>query len=467
LAGEPALTWVGVNVPKMMTSPADAAPQHPPGFASRRAAADLLEGVLRRNRPLDEQLDGRHANPALRELSERDRALARRIVATVLRRLGTLRRLVGDLLDRGLPGNAPHIESALLTGAAQLLFLDIPHHAAVDLSVRLVQGDRRHARCTGLVNAVLRRVARIGREQLAQLEPLCLDTPEWLLARWANAYGADTARMIAHANGLEPPLDVSVKSDPDQWAERLGGRKLPTGSVRLAAHGPISALPGYAEGEWWIQDAAAALPVRLFGDLQGRSIADFCAAPGGKTVQLASWGAHVTAIDRSEPRMGRLRENLSRTGLQAATVIAPAEEWAPDPPTDSFDAVLVDAPCTSTGTIRRHPDIPWRKAPGDIDVLSAVQMRLLNRAIELTRAGGTIVYCTCSLEPEEGEHVIAAAVRQDDRVRRHPIVPTDAEGIGEFITPLGELRTLPCHWPDADARMSGLDGFFAARLERV
>jgi len=451
----------------MMTTPADAAPQHPPGFASRRAAADLLEGVLRRNRPLDEQLDGRHAIPALRELAERDRALARRIVATVLRRLGTLRRLVGELLDRGLPGNAPHIESALLTGAAQLLFLDIPHHAAVDLSVRLVQGDRRHARYAGLVNAVLRRIARIGPDQLAKLAPLCLDTPEWLLTRWVRAYGEDTARAIAHANSLEPPLDVTVKSDPDQWAERLNGRKLPTGSVRLAAHGPISALPGYAEGNWWIQDAAAALPARLFGDLHGRAVADFCAAPGGKTVQLASSGANVTAIDRSEPRMARLRENLARTGLSATTVVAPAEEWKPEPPAESFDAVLVDAPCTSTGTIRRHPDIPWRKVPGDIEVLAAVQTRLLNRAVDLTRPGGTIVYCTCSLEPEEGENIVAEIVRQDARVRRQPIAAADLPGLDDFVTPLGELRTLPCHWPDADPRMSGLDGFFAARLERV
>jgi 16S rRNA (cytosine967-C5)-methyltransferase len=451
----------------MMTIPADAAPQHPPGFASRRVAADLLDGVLRRNRPLDEQLDGRNANLALHDLPERDRALARRIVATVLRRLGTLRRILGDLLDRGLPGNAPHIESALLTGAAQLLFLDIPHHAAVDLSVRLVQGDRRHARYAGLVNAVLRRVARMGAEDVAKLEPLCLDTPEWLLTRWMKAYGEDTARAIAHANSLEPPLDVTVKSDPDQWAERLHGRVLPTGSVRLAGHGPIAALPGYAEGNWWIQDAAAALPARLFGDLQGRSIADFCAAPGGKTAQLASSGAHVTAIDRSEPRMARLRENLARTGLAATIVIAPAEDWKPDPSAESFDAVLVDAPCTSTGTIRRHPDIPWRKAPGDIAILSAVQMRLLTHAIDLTRSGGTIVFCTCSLEPEEGEHVVAAVVAQDHRVRRRPIAAADFPGLEGFITPLGELRTLPCHWPNADPRMSGLDGFFAARLERV
>ena len=457
---------MSARVSTMTNTPTDAASHHPPGFGSRWAAADLLEGVLRRNRPLDEQLDGRHANPGLRELSERDRALARRIVATVLRRLGTLRRLIDDLLDRGLPKNAPRVESAFLIGAAQLLFLDIPDHAAVDLSVRLVQGDRRQARYAGLVNAVLRRIARTGTEQLARLEPLCLDTPEWLMTRWVNAYGEGVARAIAHAHSLEPPLDISVKSDPDQWAERLGGRKLPTGSVRLAAHGPISALPGYAEGNWWIQDAAAALPARLFGDLQGRSVADLCAAPGGKTAQLVSGGALVTAIDRSTPRMARLRENLARIGLQATSIVALAEDWRPDPPTEPFDAVLVDAPCTSTGTIRRHPDIPWRKLPGDVAVLSAVQRRLLTHAIDLTKSGGTIVYCTCSLEPEEGENIVSAIVEQDQRVRRKPIAAADFPGLEEFVTPLGELRTLPCHWPDADPRMSGLDGFFAARLER-
>jgi 16S rRNA (cytosine967-C5)-methyltransferase len=320
------------HVLEMTSALTETAAFHPPGFASRWAAANLLDAVLHRNRPLDEQLDDRHPNRSLQELCERDRALARRIVATVLRRLGTLRRLIGDLLDRGLPKGSPKVESALLIGAAQLLFLDVPQHAAVDLSVRLVQADRRHARYAGLVNAVMRRIARAGTQPLAALMPLHLDTPEWLFARWVNAYGEDTARAIASAHGLEPPLDVTVKSDPDHWAERLGGRKLPTGSVRLAGHGPISALPGYSDGEWWVQDAAAALPVQLFGDVRGLSVADLCAAPGGKTAQLACAGARVTAIDRSASRMARLKENLSRTGLDAVTIVANAEDWIPDTP---------------------------------------------------------------------------------------------------------------------------------------
>jgi 16S rRNA (cytosine967-C5)-methyltransferase len=452
-----------------MTSPlADAAPAlHPPGFASRLAAASLLEAVLYRNRPLDEQLDDRHPNPRLRGLDERDRALTRRIAATVLRRLGTLRRLIGDLLDRGLPKDRPLVESALLIGAAQLLFLDVPQHAAVDLSVKLVQGDPRSARYAGLVNAVMRRIARGGIPPLADYEPLHLDTPEWLFVRWVKAYGEEKAHAIATAHRMEPPLDITVKSDPDRWAERLDGRKMPTGSVRLAAHGQIPGLPGYAEGEWWVQDAAAAIPAQLFGDVRGRTVADLCAAPGGKTAQLAAFGAMVTAIDQSASRMARLKGNLARIGLDAATVVANAADWISDPPAATFDAVLIDAPCTSTGTIRRHPDIPWRKAPGDIVALSSLQTRLLGRAIDLTRSGGIIVYCTCSLEPEEGEDIVSALAEQDPRVRRNPITAAEFPALEEFITPRGDLRTLPCDWPDPDPRMHGLDGFFAARLERV
>lgn len=462
----------------MIPSPLDAgAAQHPPGFASRMAAADVLEGVLHRHRPLDELLDGTQACPGLSGLSERDRALARRIVATALRRLGTLRHLIGELLERGLPDHAPRVEIALLIGAAQVLFLDIPHHAAVDVSVRLVQGNRRLARYAGLVNAVLRRIARNGTAPLARLDP-CLDTPEWLLIRWTKAYGADTARAIACAHGREPPLDLTVKAEPDHWAERLHGRALPTGSVRLAAHGPIAALPGYAEGNWWVQDAAAALPARLLGDVRDRSVADLCAAPGGKTAQLVLGGARVTAVDRSEQRMARLRENMLRTGLEARIVIAPAETWQGETQKgetqkgetwqgEEFDAVLVDAPCTSTGTIRRRPDIPWRKAPADITLMAGLQRRILARAVEIVKPGGTIVFCTCSLEPEEGEQVVATMLAQDPRVRRRPVSAGEFPALGEFITERGDVRTLPCHWPDTDPRMAGLDGFFAARLERV
>ncbi len=434
----------------------------PAGLVARRVAAELLEAVLVRGRPLDEQLDGAQARRGLATLAERDRALVRRIVATVLRRLGTLRRLIGDRLSRGLPAEAPRVETALLIGAAQILFLDVPDHAAVDLSVRLVQADRRDSRYAGLVNAVLRRLTR-ERYALAALEPLDLDTPKWLLERWAQTYGAETAHAIALANRAEPPLDLTVKADPEWWAATLGGIVTPTGTVRLTASGPVAALPGYSEGAWWVQDAAAALPARLFGDLTGRTVADLCAAPGGKTAQLALAGAAVTAVDRAESRMVRLAENLNRLGLTATQVVAAAEAWHGGP----FDAVLVDAPCTATGTIRRHPDIPWRKAPADIAALAALQRRLLDNAITLARPGGTIVFCTCSLEPEEGEDIINAALREDPRIARSPLAAGEIPGLDGFVTAQGDLRTLPCQWSDPDPRRAGLDGFYAARLQRL
>jgi 16S rRNA (cytosine967-C5)-methyltransferase len=433
-----------------------------PGFAARRVAADILDGVLRRARPLDEQLDGKGANVGLAHLAERDRALVRRIVAGVLRRLGSLRHVVGTFLDRGVPRDAPRAETALLIGAAQILLLGGPAHAAVDLSVRLAQADRRAARYAGLINAVLRRIAREGPARFAAVDQ-ALDTPEWLMQRWTDAYGPDTARAIAAANATEPALDLTVKQDTDEWAGKLRGHLLPTGSVRTLPHGPVPLMPGFNEGVWWVQDAAAALPARLFGDVSGLSVADLCAAPGGKTLQLAQAGARVTAVDRSEPRLIRLRENLQRCGLAAEVVAADAAEWAGGP----FEAVLVDAPCSSTGTIRRHPDIAWLKRPADLTSLVALQRRLLERAIALTRPGGTIVFCTCSLEPEEGEQLTAATLTDHAEVRRRPISASEINGLEGLVTAAGDLRTLPCHWPDADSRLAGLDGFYAVRLERI
>jgi 16S rRNA (cytosine967-C5)-methyltransferase len=431
-----------------------------PGLAARRIAADILDGVLRRRTALDELLSGKNAHPGLAGLAERDRALMRRLVATVLRRLGTLRHLVAGFLDKGFPSDAPRVETILLLGAAQILWLEVPDHAAVDLSVRLAQADRRAARYAGLVNAVLRKVT-----QSAATKPVdgsTRDTPEWLLKRWKQTYGPDTARAIATANGHEPALDLTVKQDAESWAERLRGRVLPTGTVRTLAHGAISLLPGFSEGAWWVQDAAAALPVRLLGDIQGKSVAELCAAPGGKTAQLALAGAKVSAVDRSPARLNRMRENLARLSLNAETVAADALEWQGGP----FDGVLLDAPCSATGTIRRHPDIPWLKNEADLPVLTSLQQRLIDRAVELTRPGGTFVYCVCSLEPEEGRNQIETLLARDPRVMRSPISAQEVFGHAEFITTDGDLRTLPQQLPDPDPRWAGLDGFFAARLTR-
>ena len=445
-----------------MMRPRQAMQAEAPGLAARRIAADIIEGVLRQRRPLDEQFDGAHGHPGLPSLAEHDRALVRMLAATVLRRLGSLRHLLKLYLAEGLPTDAPRVETALLLGMAQILWLDVPDHAAVDLAVRLVQADRRAARFPGLVNAVLRRAAREGADDLRAVEAKTLDPPHWLITRWTARYGAAAAQAIAAAQRHPPPLDVTVKSNAAEWASRLRGKVLPTGSVRTVIQGPVTRQPGYDEGGWWIQDAAAALPARLLGDVKGLAVADLCAAPGGKTLQLALAGARVTAVDRSPTRLGRLRENLARLGLRAEVVEADATQWSAGP----FDAVLLDAPCLSTGTIRRHPDIAWLKREADLGPLVELQHQLLEAAVALTKPGGRIVYCTCSLEPEEGEEQIAALLARDPRVRRCPIGAEEVAGLAELVSENGDLRTLPCHLPDEDPRMAGLDGFYAARLER-
>jgi 16S rRNA (cytosine967-C5)-methyltransferase len=434
-----------------------------PGLAARRIAADILDGVLHKHRTLDDQLDGAGAHPGLKSLADRDRALMRRLVATILRRLGTLGHLLSRLLDRGIPTDAPRAQSALLIGAAQILWMDVPDHAAVDLSVRLVQSDRRAAKYAGLVNAVLRRCAREAQPLIDEVKAQTLDIPPWLLARWIGAYGESTAREMALAIGHEPSLDLTVKSDAQQWATRLHGETLPTGTVRTLLQGSVTMLPGFTEGHWWVQDAAAALPARLFGDVSGKAILDLCAAPGGKTAQLAQAGARVTAVDRSPARMARLRDNLARLALQADEVVTDATEWAGSG-NGGFDGVLVDAPCTSTGTIRRHPDVAWLRQEGDIAALATLQKRLLQRAVALLKPGGTLVYCTCSLEPEEGEQAVASLLATEPAMRRAPVDAGEVAGLSDIITAKGDLRTLPCHLPHDDPRLGGLDGFYAARL---
>jgi 16S rRNA (cytosine967-C5)-methyltransferase len=439
-----------------------ATPSEVPGLAARRIAADILDGVLHKHRTLDDQLDGAAAHPGLKSLADRDRALMRRLVATILRRLGTLGHVLSRLLDRGVPTDAPRAQSALLIGAAQILWMDVPDHAAVDLSVRLVQSDRRAAKYAGLVNAVLRRCAREGAGLIEDVKSQVLDVPPWLLTRWIAHYGEATANAMALALGHEPSLDITVKSDAAQWASRLHGELLPTGTVRTLLQGSVTVLPGFAEGQWWVQDAAAALPARLFGDLAGKTVADLCAAPGGKTAQLAHAGARVTAVDRSPARMARLRDNLARLGLSADTVVADAVEWQAGH--DAFDGILLDAPCTSTGTMRRHPDIAWLRQEADIATMVPLQKRLLQKAASLLKPGGMLIYCTCSLEPEEGNEPIAALLGTDQSLQRLPIAASEVAGLSEIVTAEGDLRTLPCHLPQADPQLGGLDGFYVARL---
>jgi 16S rRNA (cytosine967-C5)-methyltransferase len=423
---------------------------------ARQVALDLIGAVMRRKRSLDDAIED---NPAMAELSVRDRAFARLLVATVLRRLGQIDALIADCLNTPLAPRAAIVHDVLRLGIAQLMFLRTPPHAAVATSV-----DLAHARGflshKGLVNAVLRRLSVEGPDRVERQDAARLNTPERLWRSWCRAYGEGLAHAIATAHLKEAPLDLTLRAEDEIWCEKLGATKLPTGSLRRAAGGSITALPGYAEGAWWIQDAAASLPVRLFNGITGRQVVDLCAAPGGKTAQLASAGAHVTAIDRSARRLDRLVANLNRLGMPVSAVAADALTWRPDEP---VDAVLLDAPCTATGAIRRHPDVPHLKQPEDVARLAVVQENLLRAAVEMLRPGGTLVYCTCSLEPEEGSERVEALLRSGAPIERQPLDPGEIAAPSEWVTSAGDLRTLPCHLSEYD----GLDGFYAARLVKT
>lgn len=435
-------------------------------ISCRAVALDLIAAVLVSKRLLDEALE---SDPRLPKLADRDRAFVRLLVATVLRRQGQLDDIISRCLEKGLPNKARRAHDVLRLGAAQLLFLDTPPHAAIDTSVDLLKGTQL-AGFAKLINAVLRRIDREGRDWVAAQDAGRLNTPHWLWKSWVATYGEDMARQIAAAHLTEAPVDITVAGDPAPWAERLDADLLPTGSLRrrrmdrtaaepAAGGGDITKLPGFADGAWWVQDMAAALPAKLLGDVRGKRVADLCAAPGGKALQLAVAGADVVAVDRSARRLVRFQQNLDRLKLKAEIVEADVAGWQPDAP---FDAVLLDAPCTATGTFRRHPDGPRLKGPGDVAALADQQMALLKAAIAMLKPGGTLVYCVCSLEPEEGVRQIERLLAADPSVERLVIEAHEVGGLAELITAHGDLRTLPCHL----AGDGGMDAFFAARLKK-
>lgn len=430
---------------------------------ARSAALDLLESVLDRGTPLDTALVH---SAALAKLSPRDRAFVRLLVATVLRRRGQIDAAIDEKLSRPLPKRQIQVRNALRLGVAQLAFLETPAHAAVDGSVNLVRQSGR-AGMTGLVNAVLRAIVRDGAAVLTATEEAeQRNTPDWLRASWNAAYGADTTSAIMAAHRAEPPLDFTLADggQAEAWAPRLEAEILPTGSLRRRTGGLVSELTGYAEGAWWVQDTAAALPARLFGDLAGRNVIDLCAAPGGKTAQLAAAGAKVTAVDISAERLQLVAENMERLGLTAETVCTDATKFTPAAPAD---AVLLDAPCSSTGTIRRHPDITWLKTQDDVATAATLQARLLNAAVSMLAPGGTLVYAVCSLQPEEGPAQIETLLAGAADIARAPVTSDELPGLDGLsppvITPDGDVRTLPCHFATA----GGMDGFYIARLQRL
>lgn len=433
------------------------------GLTSRRVAADILGNVVHRKNTLTSEVDPRSGHALYRELDVKDRALARAIVSVALRRRGQIADLLEKLVDRPIPEKTGRAEDILHVAIAQILFLEVADHAAVSLAVIHAGRDRKARPYKGLINGVLRRLTREREELIAGQDELRLNTPQWMRERWEATYGVETTRVIAAAHLREAALDLTVKSDAEGWAERYEGIVLPTGSVRLVLRGSVEKLPGFSKGEWWVQDAAAALPAKLLGDVSGLKVADLCAAPGGKTAQLAAAGADVTAVDISAARLKRLDANMKRLKLKVKTVAADLLEWQPDEP---YDAILLDAPCSATGTIRRHPDIPYLKRLKDIEALAEIQAALLERVAGWVKPGGVIVYCTCSLEPEEGAAQIDALLARSDAFQRMPIDATEVPGLEGSITPAGDLRTLPGALENENPQLSGLDGFYVARLRR-
>ena len=408
---------------------------------TRVAAFDLVSAVLDRRRTLESALDG------LPPIEARDRAAAHRLTAAVLRRLGSLDAALEPFLKKEPPGPVRHV---LRIGAAGLLLLQTPPHAAVATAVALAR-SRGLAPFCPLVNAVLRRVAAAGQSVLEGLDAPRLDTPAWLWAAW----GRD-ARAIAEAHRQEAPLDLTLRPGADPPP---GGEKLPTGSWRFPPGTRVSELPGSNEGKIWVQDVAAALPAILLAAQSDERVGDLCAAPGGKAAQLAAAGALVTAVERDPARIARLRENLARLRLPAEIVEADATTWRPPV---LLDAVLLDAPCSATGTIRRHPDVPRVKRPRDISPLAAQQDRLLDAACAMLKPGGRLIYAVCSLQSEEGPKRIAAALTRLP-LRPEPFAPAELAALPEALTSEGWVRTTPALWPDR----GGMDGFFIARAIRT
>lgn len=427
--------------------------------SARRLSLDVLGAVLRNRHPLDDAFNN---HPRLSDLSSRDRAFARLLATTVVRRLGEIDGVLTSFLDKPPRGKREGALDVLRLGAAQLLFLETPAHAAVATSVALAKTAGFEG-LAGLVNAVLRRVAAEGQRRLGALDADPLTLPKWLWNKLVEAYGEEEVRAITRVQRADPPLDLSLR-DPAQalrWAEQLEAALLPNGSLRLpAGTGDIRRLPGFADGAWWVQDAAASLPARLLAPQPGEAVADLCAAPGGKTLQIAAAGAEVLAVELHAKRLELIQENLVRTGLSAACVVADGSLWQPPHP---LDAVLLDAPCSATGTLRRHPDVALHRRPEELDGLLKLQDSLLANAVKLLKPGGRLVYSVCSLLPEEGAARIQALLDKGAPLQIEAASPEDFGLPAEAADASGALRTRPSFWSEK----GGMDGFYICRLRRL
>lgn len=432
------------------------------GLVARKVATQILTRVVDDARNLDALCDEVHGLSAYRALITKDRAMIRAILMIALRRRVQIEAVLKKTMDRKPPKRARWLIHSLHIAIAQILFMDIPDSAAVNLGVTAIAEDKRTTRFKNLANAVLRRVTN-EKEELLQSTDNGKIFPDWLAKQIRSDYGKAKLDDISKMLLLESQLDVTVKSEPEQWAKKLEGQLLETGTIRISSKTPVSQLEGFAEGEWWVQDAAASIPANLLGDVSGKTVLDLCAAPGGKTAQLAARGGNVTALDVSAPRLKRLQENLDRLKLKANLVEADILEWqCPEP----FDAVLLDAPCSSTGTIRRHPDIMWTKTRDDIDALAKLQYQLILKAKDFVRPGGVLVFSNCSLLKSEGENLLAQVTKECDDLKLLPLDKQEFPHLSEFINGQGAIRTLPYHLPRETTIDGGMDGFFACRFEK-
>ena len=420
--------------------------------ASRSVAFDLLRSVTARNKSFD---DAMSLHDGFQKLPGRDRRFVRKIITTTLRRLGQIDQLLDVFLKKPLPKNATAVHDILRVAVAEILFLKFPTHAAVDSAGTLV-GSRGVPKLKGLTNAILRKIVTDGERALEQI-PKKNNVPAWMIQSWEHAYGRVATEKIIEAILQEPMLDITIKSNHQKWASKLDASVLSLGSLRRRFDGRIEEMAGFSDGEWWVQDAAAAIPVFLLGDVAGLQVADICAAPGGKTAQLANAGADVIAVDRSISRTKRLEQNLNRLNLKADIVVADAAEWEPK---KKFDAVLIDSPCSATGTIRRHPDILHSKTTNDLAKLLKLQWKLLLAGAQLLKPGGKLIFCTCSMQTEEGEQQIERFLKLNRSFERQSISKEEVGGHSCFINEKGDLRILPFFLKE----LGGIDGFFASRL---
>ena len=434
------------------------------GLEARISAAHILHDILQHQARLDQAFERR----AFERHPHRDRALIRAIVSQTLRRLGEIDALLFQFIANKKPLANSHALMILRISAAQFLYMRIPAYAAIDLAIHAARRNHQARHFTGLINAVLRRLARHTQSGANKTSHPERNVPRWLWLRWARQYGEHIAHKIARAHLDAPPLDLSFSGA----APTIAGVGLLPHSWRIFERQQIERLAGYDQGGWWVQDIAASLAAHVFGDIRAKRLLEFCAAPGGKTAQLAQQGAQVRAVEISAARAERLQENMKRLAIEFELIIADARDYLSQTP---YDFILVDAPCSGTGTCRHHPDLIWRRRPEQIARLVEVQQALLRSAYRNLAAGGTLIYAVCSLEAEEGIDIINHFLKNYRDMKRNPIAAGEIGWMDHILTPLGDIRSLPFHAPTMSGKKDtclkpaegGMDGFYIARLIRA